>query len=114
MRGRAAGRGRCALDMAEGTSGVGPAGGADQATAATPEALEPGAYDRAGGRWCAIRPLHGEAWHRADAPWREGEQALVDPEIMRIAWGTDKLGPQSPGDLSGHRKNATEWGLLTS
>jgi len=49
MRGRAAGRGRCALDMAEGTSGVGPAGGADQATAATPEALEPGAYDRAGG-----------------------------------------------------------------
>ena len=35
--------------MAEGTSGVGSAGGADKATVAAPKALGPGAYGGAGG-----------------------------------------------------------------
>ena len=41
-----------ALAMAEGTSGIGSAGGADKATAAAPEALGPGAYGGAGEGRC--------------------------------------------------------------
>lgn len=54
-----------ALAMAKGTSGVGSAGRADKTTAAAPEALGPRAYGRAGEGKCD-RPLHGEAWHRAN------------------------------------------------
>ena len=76
MRGSAAGRGCCALDMAEGTASVGSASGADKATAATPEVLEPRVYDRAGGGGgCAIRPPHGEAWSGVDTPCHCCERA---------------------------------------
>ena len=58
-----------ALAMAEGTSGIGSAGRADKATAAAPKALGHGAYGGAGEGRCN-RPLHGEAWHRADTAAR--------------------------------------------
>jgi len=104
-----------ALAMAKGPAGVGSAGGADKATVAAPEALGPGAYGRARGGRCE-RPSHGEAWHGADAPRQEGERASSRKE-HDLARGTDEVGTAeegSPRDLSGHRKNATEWGLLTS
>jgi len=46
--------------MAEGTSGIGSAGGADKAAVAASEALGPRAYGGAGWGECK-RPLHGEA-----------------------------------------------------
>jgi len=48
MRGSASGLG-AALAMAEGTAGIGSAGGADKATIAASEALRPWAYGKAGG-----------------------------------------------------------------
>ena len=61
--------------MAEGTAGVEPAGGAEKATAAKPEALEPGAYDED----CSRRggPPQGDRRERAterEAPTRWGPQ----------------------------------------
>ena len=53
-----------ALAMAEGTAGVESAGGAEKATAAKSEALEPGAYGEAGSR--RDKPLQGGAWHDVD------------------------------------------------
>ena len=49
-----------ALAMAEGTTGVKSAGRAEKATAAKSEALESGAYGKAGSR--REGPLHGGAW----------------------------------------------------
>ena len=69
---------RAALAMIEGPAGVGSTGGADKATVAVPEALGPGIWrSRRGG---CKRPPHSEAWHGADAPWREGEQSIVELE----------------------------------
>jgi len=66
-----------ALAMAEDTSGVGSAGGADKATVAASEALGPRAYGGAGGQY--KRLPHGEI----DAPLRKGEQAPVESERWR-------------------------------
>jgi hypothetical protein len=63
-----------ALAMAEGTAGIESAGGAENATAAKSEALEPGAYGKAGSR--RERPLHSRACHGVDTLTQEGRQAL--------------------------------------
>jgi len=60
MRGSASGLG-AALAMAEGTTGVGSAGGADKATVAASEALRPWAYGKAGGEGKCETSLRGEA-----------------------------------------------------
>lgn len=52
--------------MAEGTASVEHAGGAEKATAAKLEALEPGAYGEAGNR--REMPLQGDASHRVETP----------------------------------------------
>jgi len=62
-----------ALAMAEGTAGVGSAGGADKATIAASEALGPSAYGRAGGEGKCEKPPQGDAWHWVDALLRKGE-----------------------------------------
>jgi len=74
-----------ALATAKGTSGVGSAGGAKKATAATPEALEHEAYNEAGSRH--ERPPQSEAWHRAETPPREGERVFDEPERKRPSEG---------------------------
>jgi hypothetical protein len=55
-----------ALAMAEGTTGIESAGGAEKATATKSEALEPRAHGEAGSR--CDRPLQGGAWHGVDKP----------------------------------------------
>jgi len=59
-----------ALAMAEGTACVESAGEAEKAIAAKSEALEPGAYDKAGRR---ERPPQGRARHGVETSPREGE-----------------------------------------
>jgi len=63
-------RGSAALAMAEGTACVESAGEAEKAIAAKSEALEPGAYDKAGRR---ERPPQGWARHGVETSPREGE-----------------------------------------
>jgi len=71
-----------ALATAQGTSGVGSAGGADTATAAVPEALGPGAYGGAGGAGARkATAWRGLAWGRRTVPpLRKGEREPVDSE----------------------------------
>ena len=64
--------------MAKGTASVEPTGGAEKATAVKLEALEPGAYGKAGSRrerW----PLQGEASHGAETPPRQGMDGGAAP-----------------------------------
>ena len=84
-----------ALAMAEGTAGVGSAGGADKATAAASEALGPRAYGEAGGA-CA------GSMHRCERA-SEWERSLSQKECD-LARGTD----ERRRDLSGHGNNATD------
>ena len=103
--------------MTEGSAGVGSASRGDKATVAVPEALGPGVYDGAGGG-------AGAKGHRiarpGTGPMHRGERAserLLSQKERDIARGTDELGPTeggSPRDPSGHGKNMTEWGVLTS
>jgi len=81
--------------MAEGTAGVGSAGGADKATAAASEALGPRAYGEAGGA-CA------GSMHRCERA-SERERSLSRKECD-LARGTD----ERRRDLSGHGNNATD------
>lgn len=68
MRESAASYGR-APSMTESTASIGPAGWAEKATTAQPEA---GMKSK--------RPLQGKARHGAKTPPQEGEQALDEPE----------------------------------
>ena len=93
MRGSASSLG-AALAMAEGTAGVGSAGGADKATVAASDALGPRAYGKGGGGgMCGV-----------NVPLREREWVLVEPKGMWPRKGTNGHGRR---DLSGHGSNAT-------
>ena len=67
--GSAAARGRC-TSLAEGTAGVELAGRAEKATAAEPEALEPGACGKAGRR-------HNEREGTAEGVVARGREVCV-------------------------------------
>jgi hypothetical protein len=56
--------------LAEGTASIEPASGAERATAARPEASEPGAYHKTGRR-CET-PQQSEASREAETPPQEG------------------------------------------
>jgi len=81
--------------MAEGTAGVGSAGGADKATAAASEVLGPRAYGKAGG--ACVGSMH--CCERASE--REHSLSRKECDLTR---GTDKR----RRDLSGHGNNATD------
>jgi hypothetical protein len=78
------GEGAVRARKAMGTAGVELAGMADEkVSAATPEALEPGAYSEATRR--RKTPRHGEAGREVETPAREGERELdaLPPEGWR-------------------------------
>ena len=81
--------------MAEGTAGIGSAGGADKATAAASEALGPRAYGEAGGTCVG-------SMHRCE---RASErERLLSRKECDLARGTNKR----RRDLSGNGNNATD------
>ena len=82
--------------MAEGTFGVGSAGGADKAAVAASEALGPGAYGGAG--WGGAKVLRMAI---------DAAKGRVPVESEKNVRGPHELGPQRE-DTSGHGKDAAQ------
>jgi len=74
--------------MAEGTAGVEPAGGAEKATTANPEALEPGAHGEAGSR--REGPPQGDRRKRASERSMSRKEATERGAPRR--WGPQREG----------------------
>jgi hypothetical protein len=92
---------------AESTAGVEPAGGAEKASAATPEALELGAYGEAGSRRERPPGPQGKARNGVETPPREGTGALDEPERKRPSEGHPRAGGLQREGLVRTQKKAT-------